>query len=216
MAETGIVIDLEPVEATAPFELINLGIAANLGQAYNSTAATGDHTTLASAYTTGYASVGTAPPNIVKPIRGWRMPHGVKSEIYLLFRVPLATTMTTGITFEMVIAVDPVGANGDVTGTKAYFDVVGAKLNASVGAAFSSVTPDDSQFSTTTCVALQTGALPTTAGQFYLVVLQATNACLGTPAVSCWQLVRIRRLGDHQNDTNTGVLDLVHITAYGY
>lgn len=216
MAETGIVIDLEPVEATAPFELVNLGIAANLGQAYNSAAATGDHTTLASAYTTGYASVASAPPNIVKPIRGYRMPHGVKSEIYLLFRVPLGGALNTGITFEMVLAMDPVGGNADVTGTKAYFDVVGAKLNASVGAAFSSVTPDDSQFSTTTCFAAQTAALPTTAGQLYLHVLSVPNANLGTPAVSTWVLVRIRRLGDHQLDTNTGIVDVVHIAAYAY
>lgn len=217
MAETGIVADIECVNVAGAYELVQLGLPQNLGNIYNAnapTGLTGDHTTLATAYTTTQV---TGNANIIKPVRGFRMPEKVKSVFYYLLRVPLNGALTTGVTFELMLAMDPILGNADLGGTLSYFDVVGMKLQAAAaGALTASTTPDDFILSTTTCIAAQTTALPTVLGALYLHVIAVPKANLGTPVVGEWVLVRVRRLGDHQLDTNNGNLVLVAMSAYAY
>lgn len=218
--ETGPIVDIDVANLTGPYEQVGLGLDANLGNVYNSGAAsglTGDHTTVATAYTSTQT---TGTSNIVRRIRGFRMPPKVKTVFYYPFRVPsgsLGGALTNGITFELLLAMDPNANNADISGTKAYFDVCGIKINsASQTYGATTVTPDDYVLGTVTCVANQTAALPTTVGCFHVHNLAATNACLSTPAVGEWILVRIRRLGDHQLDTNTGFIDLVSVSGFAY
>ena len=179
-----------------------------------------DHTTLASAYASGAVSLSGAPPNIIKPVVGFPMPHGVKTCIYYPFRVPsgsLGGALTSGLTFELLLAMHPNANDADLSGTVAYFDFVGTKINASSQAAGATTnTPDDFMFSTTTCVAAATAALPTAVSRFHVHSQAVTNAALNTPAVGEWILVRIRRLGDHQLDTNVGSIVVVAVTRFAY
>ena len=221
--ETGPVLDLIAQDITNPYEVVQLGLAANLGMAYNANAGTGltgDHTTLASAYASGAVSLSGAPPNIIKPVVGFPMPHGVKTCIYYPFRVPsgsLGGALTSGLTFELLLAMHPNANDADLSGTVAYFDFVGTKINASSQAAGATTnTPDDFMFSTTTCVAAATAALPTAVSRFHVHSQAVTNAALNTPAVGEWILVRIRRLGDHQLDTNVGSIVVVAVSAFAY
>lgn len=221
VTELGPILDIDPTNFTGPYESVNLGLAANLGNAYNANAPvglTGDHTTLAAAYTS--VPVNTSPPNQVKPVRGFRLAPGVKTAVYYCFRVPggaLGGALTNGINFELLLAMDPNQFDADITGTLAYFDVCGVKINAAAqtfGA--TTITPDDLVLGTVACVASQTAALPTAVGRFHVHQISSTNASLNTPAVGEWIMVRIRRLGDHQLDTNRGFLNVVAVSAYAY
>lgn len=218
--ELGPIVDIDQTNLSSPYEQVGLGLDLNLGNIYNSsggTGLTGDHTTVATAYTTTQT---TGASNLIKRIKGIRMPPKVKSVFYYPFRVPsgaLGGALTTGITFELLLAMDPIVGDADISGSKAYFDVCGIKINsASQTYGATTVTPDDYVLGTVTCVANQTAALPTNLGCFHVHNLAATNACLSTPAVGEWIMVRIRRLGDHQSDTNTGFISLVSISGFAY
>lgn len=224
--ELGPIIDIDQANIVGPYEAVGLGLDANLGNIYNSsgpTGLTGDHTTLATAYTTGQT---TGTSNIIRRIRGFRMPPKVKSVFYYPFRIPsgaLAGALTSGVTFELLLAMDPNvfdadthAESGSIT-NRAYFDVCGIKINSATQTYGSTtVTPDDFVLGTVTCVANATTALPTTPGCFHVHNLAATNACLSTPAVGEWIFVRIRRLGDHQLDTNAGFISIVAISGFAY
>jgi hypothetical protein len=181
---------------------------------------TGDHTTLATAYSGGATSLNGAPPNIIKPVFGYSMPHGVKTCIYFPIRVPsgaLGGALTNGLTFELLLAMHPNANDADLSGALAYFDIVGTKINAaSQTTGATTLTPDDVMFGTTTCIASQTGALPTAVGRFHVHQMLVPNANLNTPAVGEWILIRLRRMGDHQLDTNVGAVVLVSLGVYAY
>lgn len=220
MADLGpLITTLDPVAFSGPYELVPLGNTNYLGQAYNATTGFGDHTTLAgTAYGSGFASVGTVPPNVIHPMRGIRMTNHVKTEIYYAFRLPAAAqmTLTNGLTFELLLCTDSVAGNLDpVAAHVAYFDVCGAALNSSLQGAITTKTPDDSTLTTVTTTVLATGSLPTTASTFYLHPIPCLTATLGI-ALSCWSLIRIRRLADHQLDTYNGSLILAGMSVYAY
>src|SRR5271165_1975052 len=208
VTELGPVLDFPSTDYAAPYGVVNLGLAPNLGLNYNANAAsglTGDHTTLATAYSGGAVSLNGAPPNIINPVFGYRMPHGVKTCIYYPFRVPsgaLGGALTNGLNFELLLAMDPNANDADLSGTLAYFDIVGTKINSSSQTAgATTLTPDDVMFGTTTNFASQSTALPTAVGRFHVHIMAVVNASLNTPAVGEWILVRTRRHGDHQLDT---------------
>jgi hypothetical protein len=169
MAEVGNITQVDASYAAGPYEVVPLGLSQFLG--VNANAASSGTT-----YPTGTQTLGSGPPlNIVRPVRGFRMPHGIRTCFYDTFRAPLASgsggVFTTGLAVELLLALDPIQANADTTGLyKAAFDVAITNINTSAGGttlATTYCTPDDSLFITnsatcaTTSAVQQTATLPT-------------------------------------------------------
>jgi hypothetical protein len=158
-----------------------------------------------------------ASPSITYPHQGFRIPHGVTSAIYKVFKIPAAATMTTGITTEILACCDPSGGgnNADITGTVAYFDVViGIQTDGtSLG--------DDSEFTGGT-LAAQTGSLtmPTAVGKLKKLTITGTIAnytnAAGAIAAGSWCTLRLRRLGTSASDTNTGAIVVAGLSYWVY
>jgi hypothetical protein len=161
------------------------------------------------------ASLGAAAnlpalPNMYSPLQGYRMPHGVKSSVYIPIYVSATTVVTTGLTISMLMAMDPIASNCDFTsGSKAYFGVTVTAITSGT------TIPDDSAFASSTEDLAQTASLPTAAGRLVALAITSATANENSFAANGWGLLRVRRVGDNALDTNLGNIVLVGVAAVG-
>lgn len=182
MAETGVVAAVPSDLIAFPYEKVAVGAAANL----------------------------PALPDTFHPVAGIRLPHGAKSTIYRLVRVPLGSTLTTGVTVEVAFCIDPNANNADISGSKVF-------LEATIGPITSGTSIlDDTVLTSCTATTAQTAALPTAVGKVFVQAIAMANAKTNSLAVGNWALLRVRRLGDNASDTNTGIIVLLGLEAYAY
>lgn len=144
------------------------------------------------------------------PIRGFRLPHGIKTSFYFLVNFTATSVMATGIKVDLAIVMDPETGNQDLTGTKAYLDGIATAITSGT------TTADDAAFASSTAVAAQTAALPTAEDKILIHTITLPTTDNNSLAVDKWGLIRIRRLGDNASDTNLGTIVVVGVSVYGY
>jgi hypothetical protein len=181
MATTGGLFVYVP-DLVEPYKVASLGAAANL----------------------------PALPNNYSPIQGFRMPHGVKTSVYIPIYVSATTVVSTGLTVSLLMAMDPLAGNCDFTsGSKAYFGVTVTTVTSGT------TIPDDSAFASSTEDVAQTATLPTVVGRLVALAITSATANENSFAANGWGLLRVRRLGDNALDTNLGNIVLVGVAAVG-
>lgn len=144
-------------------------------------------------------------PDQFFPVRGIRMPHGVKTRAYFVSRVPNAVALATGLTIELTYCMPMNAKNADLTGTKVQMEVIGTPLTSGTSLL------DDSALASSTADAAQSAALPTAVGKMVVQSITSTTAHLNSLAAGNTLLLRVSRLGDHANDTNLGDIILVNV-----
>ena len=180
MATTGGIFVYAP-DLAPPFGVVGLGAAANL----------------------------PALPDKHYALRGVRMPHGVKTSFYMPVYFSATTSLGTGLTVSLLLAMDPNTYNADLGGTNAFFDVTATLVTSGT------TIPDDSAFASSTADTGTASTLPTAVGKLVVLTITSAVAHENSLAVNAWGLLRIRRLGDNASDTNLGNVDLVGVAAVG-
>ena len=149
-----------------------------------------------------------AAPNIFTPVRGVRMPHGVRTSLYFVRPIPHEMTLAAGLTFTLVYALPSVN-NAYLGGGKVVMDAIAAPLVSGVSHL------DDTVFGNPQGIEEPSPDLPTVPGTIVVQELVAPLDKLvgpgGTLAPGGLALIRVRRTGDDPGDTNVG--DILFISV---
>lgn len=149
-------------------------------------------------------------PNLGFPVVGRRLPHGVKSSIYLTGHLTATSAQGTGIKVGIAFAMDPNTYDADLGGTNTRWDAIIGPLTSGTS------TLDDTALASSTAVAATASTLPTSVNVVTVLEISLPNADNNSLTTDEWFLLRVRRLGDNALDTNLGSLVVFGISVYGY
>jgi hypothetical protein len=159
-----------------------------------------------------YGGVGRASDLVAVGLgKGVGFPAGATSSALYVIRLAAATTLTTGLRVDVVLADDPADTAAKA-GKNSYFGVT-------IGPIGTTNTLDENASTGPLAGSTEVAAavtMPATPGVLKTATFSIPVADLNGLAASGWALLRVRRIGGNAGDTDPGRVALLALDVYDY